>query len=219
MYGTTVRFLSETSKRTAYMKVLFDVSERERTNFDVSDRERHLCSSSSSSTYKLLIDILFSGKSRHNFTKNAMSGFQWGLLKCLNMSWNHPKMLGKSFVWWRKGKSFVWWRKGKKKPTYNSGLTFKRSSKLVRKWRVLGHQVRISPEKAPNMKIQSFPTCNCFKNSLHSEAYMSWDSGVRRILFETELPFPEKIKQKKRGFFPWVCTLFAKNAFFRIWLA
>ena len=28
---TTVRSLSETSKRTAYMQVLFDVSERERT--------------------------------------------------------------------------------------------------------------------------------------------------------------------------------------------
>ena len=30
-WGVTVRSLSETSKRTAYMKVLFDVSERERT--------------------------------------------------------------------------------------------------------------------------------------------------------------------------------------------
>ena len=31
---TTVRSLSETSKRTAYMQVLFDVSERERTVVD-----------------------------------------------------------------------------------------------------------------------------------------------------------------------------------------
>ena len=39
---TTVRSLSETSKRTAYMQVLFDVSERERT---VADKARALSSS------------------------------------------------------------------------------------------------------------------------------------------------------------------------------
>ena len=54
----------------------------------------------------------------------------------------------------------------------------------------------------------------CFKNSLHSDAYMSWDSNVHRILFETELQFPEKIKPKKY-FFVSICRLFAKNAFFR----
>ena len=58
-------------------------------------------------TYELLIDILFSGKSWHNFTKNTMSGLQWGLLNCLNMSWNHPKMLAKALFDGAKAKNMA----------------------------------------------------------------------------------------------------------------
>ena len=48
---------------------------------------------------------------------------------------------------------------------------------------------------------------------------MSWDSGVRRILFETELQFPEKNKAEKTFFFLQFAHFFAKNAFVRIWLS
>ena len=37
-------------------------------------------------------------------------------------------------------------------------------------------------------------------------------------LFETELQFHEKIKPQKY-FFVWICTLFAKNTFFGIWVS
>ena len=47
-------------------------------------------------TYELLIGIFYSGKSQHNFTRNNMGNFQWGLLKCLNISWNDPETRAKA---------------------------------------------------------------------------------------------------------------------------
>ena len=66
---------------------------------------------------------------------------------------------------------------------------------------------------ALNIKIQSF-LLFCFQNILQNDAFMSWDSGVHRVFFNTELRFPQKNKVEKTQFFPFFCTLFAKNVIF-----
>ena len=102
--------------------------------------------------------ISYSGKSQHNFTRIKMGNFQRGLLKCLNMSWNHPEMLAKALFDSEKAKK--------------RGLASESSSKLIQIWWILGQQVRISPKMAPNIIIPSFLPYY-FRNSLPKYSSMS----------------------------------------------
>ena len=92
--------------------------------------------------------------------------------------------VGKSFVWWHKEKNMALHPNGVQNSSGNDELLASKSGSYP-KWL-----------QAYIFKV--FLPYIASKTASHSDAYMSWDSGVHRIffLFETELQFPEKIKWK-----------------------
>ena len=136
-------------------------------------------------TYELLIGIFYSSKSQQNFTRNKMGNFQGDLLKCLNISWNDPETCAKALFDGKMAEIMGKHPKAVQNPS--------------KTWWILGQQVRISPKMAPYIKTPSFLPYYS-QNSLPKYSSMSQHSRVHHIYIETELRFPEKIKQKKHFF-------------------
>ena len=123
-----------------------------------------------------------------------MGNFQGDLLKCLNISWNDPEMCAKALFDSKMAENMGKHPKAVQNPSkYDEFLASRPGSHP--KWLLtLKHQVSY---------LITLKTA--FQNS-----------RVHRIFIETELRFPEKIKQKKH-FFPSICTLFALNRLFATW--